>query len=71
MAQQLALTSLRHRPHLPYNRHRLCSTRPLRRRTTIREEITMNLWIWLPALLGLGLGTMGLIFAFLSGCDKV
>jgi hypothetical protein len=31
----------------------------------------MNLVIWLPALLLLGLGIMGLLFAFLSGCEKV
>ena len=30
-----------------------------------------NLEIWLPALLGLGLVTMGLFFAFAAGCDKV
>jgi len=31
----------------------------------------MNLAIWLPALLLLGLLTMGLMFAFVLGCDKV
>ena len=31
----------------------------------------MNLWLWLPALLALGLVTMALMFAFLRGCDKV
>jgi hypothetical protein len=31
----------------------------------------MNLAIWLPALLLLGLVTMGLLFAFVFGCDKV
>jgi len=31
----------------------------------------MNLAIWLPALLMLGLLTMGLLFAFVVGCEKV
>ncbi len=31
----------------------------------------MNLAIWLPALLLLGLATMGLLFAFVFGCAKV
>jgi hypothetical protein len=31
----------------------------------------MNLMIWLPALLLLGLATLGLMFAFLVACDKV
>jgi hypothetical protein len=31
----------------------------------------MNLAIWLPAMLLLGLATMGLMFAFVVGCDKV
>jgi hypothetical protein len=31
----------------------------------------MNLAIWLPALLVLGLVTMGLLFAFVYGCEKV
>ncbi len=31
----------------------------------------MNLVIWLPALFLLGLAAMALLFAFLSGCDKV
>ena len=31
----------------------------------------MNLVIWLPALFLLGLATMGLLFAFASGCEKV
>jgi hypothetical protein len=31
----------------------------------------MNLVIWLPALLLLGLGVLGLMFAFLSACEKV
>lgn len=31
----------------------------------------MNLALWIPALVGLGLATMGLMFAFVAGCDKV
>jgi hypothetical protein len=31
----------------------------------------MNLVVWLPALFVLGLATMGLMFAFASGCEKV
>jgi hypothetical protein len=31
----------------------------------------VNLVLWLPALLLLGLATMGLLFAFASGCEKV
>jgi hypothetical protein len=39
--------------------------------TAYSERSVMNLVIWLPALLLLGLGTMGLMFAFVSGCEKV
>jgi len=31
----------------------------------------MNLVIWLPSLFILGLVTMGLLFAFVAGCDRV
>jgi hypothetical protein len=31
----------------------------------------MNLAVWLPALFVLGLATMGLMFAFVAGCEKV
>jgi len=31
----------------------------------------MNLMIWLPALLILGLVGMGLMFAFIFGCERV
>jgi len=31
----------------------------------------MPLSIWLPALFLLGLATLGLMFAFLRGCEKV
>jgi hypothetical protein len=31
----------------------------------------MNLTVWLPAMFMLGLATLGLMFAFLAGCEKV
>jgi hypothetical protein len=31
----------------------------------------MDLAIWLPALFFLGLAGMGLMFAFVAGCDRV
>ncbi len=31
----------------------------------------MNLAFWLPAMFLLGLATFGLMFAFLTGCEKV
>ena len=31
----------------------------------------MNLTIWLPAMFALGLATLGLMFAFLAGCDRI
>lgn len=31
----------------------------------------MNLTVWLPAMFLLGLTTLGLMFAFVTGCDKV
>jgi hypothetical protein len=31
----------------------------------------MDLYVWLPALLLLGLAAMGLMFAFVAACDKV
>lgn len=31
----------------------------------------MNLTLWIPLLIGLGLLTMGLMFAFLYGCERV
>ena len=36
-----------------------------------REECSMNLAIWTPVLLLLGLATFALMFAFVAGCDKV
>ncbi|HTU17649.1 MAG TPA: hypothetical protein VMG10_06255 [Gemmataceae bacterium] len=34
-------------------------------------ESVMNLTVWLPALFLLGLAILGLMFAFLTGCEKV
>jgi hypothetical protein len=31
----------------------------------------MNLGVWLPAMFGLGLVTMGLMIAFIGACDRV
>ena len=31
----------------------------------------MNLAIWIPAMVVLGLATLGLMFAFVIGCEKV
>jgi hypothetical protein len=31
----------------------------------------MDLAVWLPALAALGLATMGLLFAFVAGCERV
>jgi hypothetical protein len=31
----------------------------------------MDLWIWIPALVILGLVTLGLMFAFVVACDKI
>ena len=31
----------------------------------------MDLAIWIPAMVILGLATMALMFAFVAGCDKV
>jgi hypothetical protein len=31
----------------------------------------MNLMIWIPAMLVLGLVTLGLMFAFLAACERV
>jgi hypothetical protein len=31
----------------------------------------MNLTIWIPALLLLGLATLGLLYGFIYACDKV
>jgi hypothetical protein len=35
------------------------------------ELFEMNLLVWLPALLLLGLGAVGLVFAFAAGCERV
>jgi hypothetical protein len=31
----------------------------------------MDLTIWIPTLMALGLATMGLMFAFLAACERV
>jgi hypothetical protein len=31
----------------------------------------MNLMIWLPALFLVGVGAIGLVFAFAAGCERV
>jgi hypothetical protein len=31
----------------------------------------MNLEVWIPAMIALGLLTLGLMFAFVVACDKV
>lgn len=31
----------------------------------------MDLVVWLPAMFLLGLATLGLMFAFVAGCDEV
>lgn len=31
----------------------------------------MNLTLWIPAMILLGLATLGLMFAFVRACDKV
>jgi hypothetical protein len=31
----------------------------------------MNLVVWLPAMIGLGLASMGLCFLFLKACEKI
>jgi len=35
------------------------------------EEIAVDLTIWVPVTVLLGLGALGLMFAFLEACDKV
>jgi hypothetical protein len=36
-----------------------------------RERGAMDLSVWIPALVLLGLGTMGLMFAFVVACQKI
>jgi len=31
----------------------------------------MNLYIWLPAMFGLGIATMGFCYWFITACEKV
>jgi len=35
------------------------------------EIVPFNLTVWLPALFALGLVAMGLIFGFVSACERV
>jgi hypothetical protein len=35
------------------------------------EEEKMNVAIWLPATLAMGLAGLGLCFAFISACEKI
>ena len=35
------------------------------------EEIAVDLTVWVPVTVLLGLATLGLMFAFLEACDKV
>ena len=37
----------------------------------VELERSMDLNIWIPAMVILGLVTMGLMFAFVVGCDRV
>jgi len=37
----------------------------------INGAAIMNLWVWLPAMIILGLAVMAIMFAFLKGCEKV
>ena len=30
-----------------------------------------NLTVWIPAMILLGLATLGLLFAFIEGCDRI
>lgn len=36
-----------------------------------KKEALVDLTIWLPAMLGLGLSALGLMFAFVRFCDRV
>ena len=36
-----------------------------------REDDAMELSLWIPVLIVLGLIVFGLLFAFVAGCDKV
>jgi hypothetical protein len=37
----------------------------------VKASLIMDLSIWIPAMVILGLVTMGLMFAFLEACEKV
>ena len=36
-----------------------------------KEERSMNLVVWLPALFALGLVSMGVCYAFVSACEEI
>jgi len=40
-------------------------------RNSAAEDSAMDMTTWLPIVLLLGLGTMGLMFLFVQACDKV
>jgi hypothetical protein len=40
-------------------------------RNDYAKGIPVNLILWLPAMVVLGLATLGLMFAFVFACDKV
>ena len=52
-------------------RHNTCNPSPHFDKVEPRGRRGMNLAIWLPALLVLGLVIMGLVIAFVYGCEKV
>jgi len=54
------LPSLRRRADLPHARG-----------LSPYEENAVDLTFWIPALAALGLGTLGLMFAFIVACDRV
>ena len=50
---------------------RFLPARPLLGSRPSPEGKKMNLVVWIPALVLLGLATLGLMFAFVIACDKV
>jgi hypothetical protein len=48
-----------------------CEIFTAQRCVTPHKELKMVLTIWIPALVLLGLVTMGLFFAFLAACERV
>jgi hypothetical protein len=47
-------------------RLRLAGPTPLR-----REERSMNLFVWLPAMFALGLVSLGVCYAFVFACEDI